>query len=32
MEILTGGKSFFEMPWEIQLIRTKYLTYDNEQW
>ena len=28
MEILTGGKSFFEMPWEIQLIRTKYVLFD----
>ena len=28
MEILTGGKSFFEIPWEIQLIRTKYVLFD----
>ena len=28
MEILTGGKSFFEMPWEIQLIRTKYVLFE----
>ena len=28
MEILTGGKSFFEMPWEIQLIRTKFVLFD----
>ena len=28
MEIITGGKSFFEMPWEIQLIRTKYVLFD----